>query len=183
MTATGTAAQSAAHPAAHPGLLASAFRDAFRHHPTGVAVVTARDGAGGPVGLTASSVASVSLSPPALVLSLSHRASATEALLAADSFLVHLLEARNVELARRFATARADRFGPATRWTPLATGEPWFPEAPTALRCRPLSRTPVGDATVVTAEVVGVRSSGRAGPPLVHHDRGYHVLGAALPVP
>ncbi len=178
MTATGTAAQ----PAGHPGLLASAFRDAFRHHPAGVAVVTARDGAGGPVGLTASSVASVSLSPPALVLSLSHRASATTAMLAAPSFLVHLLEARNVELARRFAGSGADRFGPATRWTPLATGEPWLPEAPTALRCRPLSRTPVGDATVVAAEVVGVRSSGRAGPPLVHHDRGYHVLGPALPV-
>jgi flavin reductase (DIM6/NTAB) family NADH-FMN oxidoreductase RutF len=166
----------------HPGLLASAFRDAFRHHPTGVAVVTARDGAGGPVGLTASSVASVSLSPPALVLSLSHGAGVATALLAAGSFLVHLLEARNVELARRFATSGADRFGPATRWTPLATGEPWLTDAPTALRCRPLSRTPVGDATVVTAEVVGMRSSGRAGPPLVHHDRGYHVLGAALPV-
>ncbi|QYN32267.1 flavin reductase family protein [Pseudonocardia sp. DSM 110487] len=174
MTATGTAART--------GLLASAFRDAFRHHPTGVAVVTARDGAGGPVGLTASSVASVSLSPPALVLSISHRASAAAALLAADWFLVHLLEARNVELAMRFATSDADRFGPATGWTPLATGEPWFPEAPTALRCRPLTRTPVGDATVVTAEVVGVRSSGRAGMPLIHHDRGYHVLGPALPV-
>ena len=33
MTATGTAART--------GLLASAFRDAFRHHPSGVAVVTA----------------------------------------------------------------------------------------------------------------------------------------------
>jgi flavin reductase (DIM6/NTAB) family NADH-FMN oxidoreductase RutF len=163
------------------GLLASAFRDAFRHHPTGVAVVTARDGAGAPVGLTASSVASVSLTPPALVLSISHRTSAAAALLHAESFLVHLLEARNVELARRFATSGADRFGPATRWTPLVTGEPWLPEAPTALRCRPLSRTPVGgDATVVAAEVVGVRSSGRAGPPLVHHDRGFHVLGPAL---
>jgi flavin reductase (DIM6/NTAB) family NADH-FMN oxidoreductase RutF len=173
MTATAAAAQT--------GLLASAFRDAFRHHPTGVAVVTARDGAGAPVGLTASSVASVSLTPPAIVLSISHRATAAAALLAADSFLVHLLEARNVDLARRFAASGAHRFGPATRWTPLATGEPWLPEAPTALRCRPLSRTPVGDATVVTAEVAGIRSSGRSGPPLLHHDRGYHVLGPRLP--
>jgi len=161
--------------------LASAFRDAFRHHPTGVAVITARDGAGAPVGITASSVASVSLTPPTIVASISHRASAAPALLAADSFLVHLLEARNVELARRFATSGVDRFGPATRWTPLATGEPWLLEAPTALRCRPLSRTSAGDATVVVAEVAGVRSTGRAGPALVHHDRGFHVLGPALP--
>ncbi|MHA6627421.1 flavin reductase family protein [Pseudonocardia sichuanensis] len=175
MTATGTAE--------HAGLLASAFRDAFRHHPTGVAVVTARDGAGGPVGLTASSVASVSLAPPALVVSVSHRSSAAAGLLAAGSFLVHLLEARNVDLARRFATPGADRFGPGTGWTPLTTGEPWFPEAPTALRCRPLARAAVGDATVVTAEVVGIRSSGRKGPPLLHHDRGFHVLGPVLPDP
>lgn len=160
-------------------LLASAFREAFRHHPTGVAVVTARDGAGAPVGLTASSVASVSVTPPALVLSISHRTSAAATLLAADSFLVHLLEARNVDLARRFATSGAERFGPATRWTPLATGEPWLPEAPTALCCHPLTRMPVGDATVVVAEVVGVRSSGRSSRPLVHHDRGFHVLGPA----
>jgi flavin reductase (DIM6/NTAB) family NADH-FMN oxidoreductase RutF len=144
-------------------------------------VVTARDGAGAPVGLTASSVASVSLTPPALVLSVSHRSSAADGVLAAGSFLVHLLEARNVDLARRFAATAADRFGPGTRWTPLTTGEPWLPEAPTALRCRPLGRIAVGDATVVTAEVVGVRSSGRSGTPLLHHDRGFHVLGPALP--
>src|SRR5690606_7909715 len=75
----------------------------------------------------------------------------------------------------------ADRFGPDTHWTRLATGEPWLPDAPTALRCRPLARVPVGDATVVTAEVVGVRSSGREGRPLVHHDRDFHALGPALP--
>jgi flavin reductase (DIM6/NTAB) family NADH-FMN oxidoreductase RutF len=177
MAATGTADETAPH----AGLLASAFRNAFRHHPTGVAVVTARDGAGAPVGLTASSVASVSLTPPALVLSISHRSGAAAALLGADSFLVHLLEARNVDLARRFATSGADRFGPATRWTPLATGEPWLPEAPVALRCRPLARAGVGDATVVTAEVVGLRSAGRAGVPLLHHDRRFHVLGPPLP--
>jgi flavin reductase (DIM6/NTAB) family NADH-FMN oxidoreductase RutF len=173
MTATGTGVE--------PELLVSAFRDAFRHHPAGVAVITTRDGAGEPVGLTASSVASVSLAPPALVLSVSHRSGAAAALLAADTLLVHLLEARNVELARRFATSGADRFGPDTRWAPLVTGEPWLLGAPTALRCRPLARVPVGDATVVTAEVVGVRSAGRTGRPLVHHDRGFHALGDPLP--
>jgi flavin reductase (DIM6/NTAB) family NADH-FMN oxidoreductase RutF len=158
-------------------LLAEAFRDAFRHHPTGVAVITTRDGAGAPVGLTASSVASVSLAPPAIVFSVSHRSSAAPAVLAAQSFLVHLLELRNVALARLFATSGTDRFGPGTRWAPLSTGEPWLVDAPSALRCRPLALVPVGDATVVTAEVVGIRSSGRADAPLVHYAREYHHLG------
>jgi flavin reductase (DIM6/NTAB) family NADH-FMN oxidoreductase RutF len=158
-------------------LLAETFRDAFRHHPTGVAVITSRDGSGAPVGLTASSVASVSVAPPAIVLSVSHRSSAAPAVLAAPSFLVHLLELRNVALARLFATSGTDRFGPGTRWTPLGTGEPWLIDAPTALRCRPLALVPVGDATVVTAEVVGIRSSGRTDSPLVHYAREYHHLG------
>jgi flavin reductase (DIM6/NTAB) family NADH-FMN oxidoreductase RutF len=164
-------------------LLADAFRDAFRHHPTGVAVITALDAAGAPVGLTASSVASVSLAPPAIVFSASHRSSATPAVLAADSFLVHLLESRNVELARLFATSGADRFGPATRWTPLATGEPWLVDAPTALRCVPLATVEVGDASVVTAEVVAIRSSGRTGAPLVHYAREFHRVGEPAEAP
>jgi flavin reductase (DIM6/NTAB) family NADH-FMN oxidoreductase RutF len=163
--------------AAATALLADAFRDAFRHHPTGVAVITARDADGTPVGLTASSVASVSLRPPAIVFSASHRSSATPAVLAAESFVVHLLESRNVGLARLFATSGADRFGPATRWTSLTTGEPWLVDAPTALRCVPLGRVQVGDATVLTAEVVGIRSSGRTGSPLVHYAREFHEVG------
>ncbi|OLT19437.1 hypothetical protein BJF78_10685 [Pseudonocardia sp. CNS-139] len=173
MTAPPTAA------GASPELLADAFRDAFRHHPAGVAVITTRDGDGEPVGLTASSVASVSVTPPAIVFSVSHRSSAAPAVLAAPSFLVHLLELRNVGLARLFATSGADRFGPATRWTPLTTGEPWLVEAPTALRCRPLALVRVGDATVVTAEVAGIRSAGRVDTPLVHYARAYHALGEA----
>ena len=40
-----------------------AFKDAFRAHPAGVAIITAK-GSSGPVGLTASSVSSVSAEPP-----------------------------------------------------------------------------------------------------------------------
>jgi flavin reductase (DIM6/NTAB) family NADH-FMN oxidoreductase RutF len=162
-----------------PTLLADAFRDAFRHHPTGVAVITARDGAGAPVGLTASSVSSVSVTPPAIVFSVSHRSSVAPAVLAAPSFLVHLLEFRNVVLARLFATSGVDRFGPGTHWTWLETGEPWLVDAPSALRCRPLALVPVGDATVVTAEVVAIRSTGRTDSPLVHYARQYHHIGEA----
>jgi len=135
------------------------------------------------VGLTASSVASVSLAPPAIVASVSQRSGAAPALLAARSFVVHLLEARNVELARLFATPGADRFDAVTDWTALDTGEPWLPAAPVALRCRPLALVPVGDATVITAEVVGIRATPHAGAALVHHARRYHLLGEPLPEP
>ena len=125
------------------------------------------------MGLTASSVASVSLTPPALVLSISHRASAAAALLAADRFLVHLLEVRNVELAR---------VRPRHRMDTARHGRAVVPGGAHGAAVPPAVPHPGRDATVVTAEVVGVRSSGRTGPPLVHHDRGYHVLGATLPI-
>ncbi|WP_219420091.1 flavin reductase family protein [Pseudonocardia nigra] len=114
-----------------PGAVAADLRTAFRSHPTGVAVITATDGRGVPAGLTASSVASVSLEPPAIVFSIAP-GSAAPAVLGAASFLVHLLDSGNAALARRFATPGADRFGPATLWSRLPTGElllervPWI---------------------------------------------------------
>jgi flavin reductase (DIM6/NTAB) family NADH-FMN oxidoreductase RutF len=103
----------------------------------------------------------------------------------AAAFLVHLLDSRNAALARRFATPGADRFGPATPWSRLPTGEPLLTEAPVALRCRPLVQVPIGRATVVTAEVVEVLGTIRTGRPLVYHQRRFHALppGAELDVP
>ncbi len=51
-------------------LSVEAFRHAFRHHPAGVAVVTA-DAGDGPAAMTVSSVASVEVDPPTLVFSAS----------------------------------------------------------------------------------------------------------------
>lgn len=46
------------------------FKFAFRHHPAGVAVVTA-DAGDGPVAMTVSSLSSVAIAPPTLVFSAS----------------------------------------------------------------------------------------------------------------
>jgi flavin reductase (DIM6/NTAB) family NADH-FMN oxidoreductase RutF len=159
---------------------AEAMRQAFRRHAAGVTIVTMA-GQRGPVGFTATSVASLSERPPLLALSLSVRSSIAPALRAAETLLVHLLGQNQQDLAVRFAAPGADRFAAPTRWRPLATGEPLLLDAPTWLRCRIRERTATGDHWLVVAEILESRVDASA-EPLVYHDGGYGtVLKTATP--
>ncbi|GAB3618334.1 hypothetical protein GCM10027416_28910 [Okibacterium endophyticum] len=151
-----------------------AFKNAFRQHPTGVAIIAAQS-ENGPVGLTASSVASVGLDPLALVFSVTRAAGSAGALLDAETFVVHLLTDRHADVALSFARSGAPRFTPEQGWSRLDTGEPHLADALAAFRCRPLHAVPVGDSTLVVAEVLDVLD-GRDGAPLVYHDRRFYSL-------
>jgi flavin reductase (DIM6/NTAB) family NADH-FMN oxidoreductase RutF len=147
------------------------MRQAFRRHAAGVTIVTMA-GQRGPVGFTATSVASLSESPPLLALALSVRSSIAPTLRAAQTLLVHLLSRDHQELAARFATPGADRFAAPTRWRPLTTGEPLLLDATTWLRCRIRERTATGDHWLVIAEILESRVDVTA-EPLVYHDGAY----------
>ncbi|AEV83601.1 flavin oxidoreductase [Actinoplanes sp. SE50] len=153
--------------------VADRMRGAFRRYPTGVAVITAA-GPDGPAGLTASSVASVAVDPPALSFSVLGTRSA-RALLDSPSLVVHLLGARHAGLAREFAHTAGDRFTPAQGWRTLPTGEPILPDAVAALRCAPMHRLPVGGSTLVVATVLEV-FHGPDDDPLIHHAREFTTL-------
>jgi flavin reductase (DIM6/NTAB) family NADH-FMN oxidoreductase RutF len=156
------------------------YKEAFRHHPAGVALITAATQTG-PVGLTASSVASVALDPTALVFSVTRATGTAGALLGVDAIAVHLLGTHQAELAEVFARSGAPRFTTEQGWSRFDGGEPWLPDAPAALRCRILSRTPVGSSTLVVAQVLEVRL-GPAAEPLVYRDRAYFSLAGAEPL-
>lgn len=151
------------------------FKRAFGNHPAGVAVITADPGTG-PVGLTASSVASVSAAPPILAFSLASSSGSAAVVAAAETFVVHLLTAADLDLARLFATPGNDRFTEALAWRRLPTGEPLLAHGGTALRCRALSRTPAGGSLLIAAEVLEIVAA-EGGAPLVYHGRAYHALG------
>lgn len=151
------------------------FRDAFRSHPAGVAVVTAA-GPDGPVGLTASSVASVAVDPPSLAFSVSGGRSAVH-LAEAATVVVHLMDAARLDTVRAFATPGAPRFTDEMDWEYLPTGEPWLRSAPWALRCAIEHRVPVGGSVLLAATVLDLRTHDGGGEPLVYHDRAFHALG------
>lgn len=163
---------------AKTGITAEDFRFAFRSHPAGVAIVTA-DVGDGPVAMTVSSVASVSIDPPTLVFSASAISSSTPTIQRAETVVVHLLSADHVELAKLGARSGAERFGDDVRWGRLATGEPYYPDA-TWLRGRVTRRIDVQGATLILVEAIEAKPLERdwasEPTPLVYHNRRWHVL-------
>ncbi|QEO16207.1 flavin reductase family protein [Agromyces intestinalis] len=158
-------------------MTAEQFTGLFRHHPGGVAVITA-DAGDGPVGLTATSVASVSVAPPLLVFSASERSSSTPTLLSAATAVVHLLGADDLGIAELCATSGVDRFADRSLWSRLPSGEPVFHVVGSWIRVRVEERVRAGTATLVVGRAIETSPvRPEAAPPLVYHARGWHGLG------
>lgn len=100
-------------PAATPADFADRyFRRALGRFPTGVTVITAEQpGSGVPLGLTISSFTSVSLAPPMVLWTLTREAASLAAFLTLERYVIHVLSAPQIALARRFAKgSHAERF-------------------------------------------------------------------------
>src|SRR5262245_45192125 len=87
------------------------FRQVFRRHAAGVAVVTT-DAGRGPAGVTVTSLASLSAELPLLCFGIAATASTWPHLRDAGTAVVHLLGAAQTELARTFATSGTGRGAP-----------------------------------------------------------------------
>ena len=96
---------------------------------------------------------------------------------AASSFLVHMLDAENVTLAKNFATHDYPRFADTSTWEFVSTGEPLVHGVGRVLRATPLSRVEAGPAIVFTAQVEEFIRNDCEGTPLVYHSRNFHALG------
>ena len=115
------------------------------------------------MGLTASSVASVSAEPPILALSLSSRSGSAGAVADAESIVIHLLSDANVGLAETLTPVNSRACPAESR---CCTAQP--------SRC---SRTPVGGSLLMAAQVEEVLETNDDSAPLVYHDRAFHRLG------
>jgi flavin reductase (DIM6/NTAB) family NADH-FMN oxidoreductase RutF len=151
-----------------------AFKEVFRHHPAGVAVITFRAG-GRPVGFTATSVISVSADPPVLAFSVAAGSSAHSLLQRARSVVVNFLAEHQAQLAARFATRGIDRFA-GTGWAPLPTGEPMLPGTTSWVRGRISQRVPAGDSLLLVVEALSAARN-RGVRPLLYEDRTYRRIG------
>ncbi|MER5763444.1 flavin reductase family protein [Streptomyces sp. NPDC002082] len=161
------------HPAV--GLVEPArFKQIFRAYPGGVVVVTADSGAG-PVGFTATSLASVSLDPPLVSFGIAKSSSSWPHLERAESVVVNFLDAAQEDLARRFATSGIDRFAAPTRWHRLPGGEPALDGVTGRLRLAVEQLVPAGDAHIVVARVVEAWQA-EDGRPLLFHNGSYQSL-------
>ena len=152
------------------------YRDALRHFPAGVTVVTLR--AGDQVhGLTVSAFASVSPVPPLVAVIIDHRHKASPLLeKPGTSFAVNILGEDQVELSNRFAWLKdEDRFAEGP-WTTAATGAPVLEDALAWLDCRITSHHPAGTHSIYVGEVLASAVPRPDAAPLVYWNRGYRKL-------
>ena len=151
------------------------FRDVLGRLAGGVCVVTTRGPDGQPRGLTATSVCSVSLEPPLVLVCLASSSRTHDAIGASGVFAVNFLGAADAEVADRFAGADEEKFaGLASREE--ATGAPLLSRGLGYCDCVVTQRIPAGDHTVFIGQVEAAAASGSVadpGLPLLHYRGAY----------
>lgn len=154
-----------------PSFSAQEFRSALGSFATGVTVVTALDASGRPVGLTANSFNSVSLSPPLVLWSLSKRAGSMPAFSTGSHYAINILAAEQRTLAERFASKDIDRFAGVT-FRRGAGGAPVIEGSAAVFECFNRSQYEEGDHIIFVGEVE--RCERREGAlPLIYHGGRY----------
>ncbi|MEQ4304214.1 flavin reductase family protein [Plantactinospora sp. B6F1] len=161
------------------GLDPAAFKEAMSYLAAPVAVVTTRDHEGRWWGFTASSVMSVSLTPPLVLVGVAHESSCLDVLAEAPWFVVNLLGEQHQHVARRFATRGIDRFAEQDFLVCADTMVPLLADAHAAFRCRRVDRILAGDHDLLLGEPVEVRTQASA-QPLLWYRREFHVAARQI---
>jgi flavin reductase (DIM6/NTAB) family NADH-FMN oxidoreductase RutF len=161
------------------GLAPEFFKAVFRNHAAGVAVITA-DAGDGPVAMTATSVFSVSATPPILVFSASELSSSTSTIRRASTVVVHLLNGSQLPLAILCATSGVDRFADESIWARLPNGEPYFTQVTSWVRGRVTNQLQAGASTLFVVHALEAFTpenlEHHESAPLVYHNRAWHSL-------
>jgi len=155
---------------------AEAFRDALRHFPAGVTLVTLKSGKE-IHGLTVSAFVSVSPDPPLIAVIIDHRHRAHRLLEVPGAvFAVNILGASDRGLSDRFAESpESGRFA-AGRWTTALTGAPVLADAIAWLDCTIDSRHAAGTHTIYIGAVQASAVPRPEGAPLLYWNRDYQRL-------
>jgi flavin reductase (DIM6/NTAB) family NADH-FMN oxidoreductase RutF len=157
-----------------PEIDPSQFRQLLGRFATGVTILTVVTPDGRPLGMTANSLASVSLEPPLISVCVDRVAEMHDVILNVREFVVNVLASPQEALARRFADKHEDRFdGVGYQLSPV--GLILLDGALAHLECERYAEHPAGDHTIVVGRVVG--GSTRDGRPLLYYRGGYAALG------
>lgn len=129
---------------------------------TGVTIVTARDQAGDPVGMTASSFNSVSMDPPLILWSVTKNALSAPAFHAADHFAVHVLSTDQTALANRFAKSGGEKFN-SIEFEEDANGTPKLNGCATCFTCSTWAVYEGGDHWIIVGLVEALETAAKEG--------------------
>jgi flavin reductase (DIM6/NTAB) family NADH-FMN oxidoreductase RutF len=150
------------------------FRQALSWLSAGVSIVTTIGSEGQKLGFTATSVTSVSLNPPLVLVCVGNWSRAIDPIIAQTPFIIHFLAADQEHLARQFASSTPDKFsGVAYQLT--ASGCPRIEEAHASVESTPHQIYPAGDHTIIVGLVVDIQC-GDPRSPLLYFRRQFHTL-------
>ncbi|HWU57160.1 MAG TPA: flavin reductase family protein [Microbacteriaceae bacterium] len=155
-----------------------AFKQAFRRHAAGVAIVTALRPDGKPVGFTATSLASLAAVPPLASFNMARTASAWPAVAQTDFVVIHMLGVRNRAVAELMAADNNVRFV-GDHWRPGPYGIPIINDVTGWMLGRIVERVPVHNNAVIVVQI----EDGELGDPddaLVYHERSFRRPGDAV---
>jgi len=153
------------------------YRQLMRHQAAGVSVVATGE-VGSRVGLTATSVASLSDAPPKLLVCVGRATQAHNILCDRGVFSVNFLASEHEELAECFAGRRGidgeHRFAGGA-WDTLVTGAPVLADALSSVDCRLLESHTFSTHSIFIGRVVAGRRR-EAGEPLIYFRGAYRGL-------
>jgi flavin reductase (DIM6/NTAB) family NADH-FMN oxidoreductase RutF len=148
-----------------------AFKQAFRRHAAGVAAITTLDSDRNPVGLTATSLASLAAVPPMATFNMSQVSSAWPAMTVGNHVAIHMLGPRSRHLAELLAGDRALRFV-GDHWSPGPYGVPILAGVTAWMLGRIIEIHPVRSNAIIVIQI----ETGGLGPEdeaLLYHERRY----------
>ncbi|HUI75081.1 MAG TPA: flavin reductase family protein [Candidatus Acidoferrum sp.] len=158
-------------------LTSTNFRGALSHFATGVTVITAERAPGLVHGMTANSLASVSLEPPLILVCIAEHAQMLALLHERRRFGVNVLRADQAAISRFFSQPEQPEhdekaLGVSFRWT--AHGIPLLQNTLVQMECHVVASYLAGDHTIFVGEVHSAKIS--PGEPLLYYRGNYRSL-------
>lgn len=152
------------------------FKAGMRRMASGVCLVTSAHGEER-FGLVATSVCSLSLEPPTLIVCIGQDSPVYEAIALSGVLCVNVMRPGHAHLVEPFSTPerRSERFLTG-EWTTLSTGAPVLADALTAFDCRVVESMTYSTHTIFLAVPDEVLLPDPLGDPLVHFNRGFMQL-------
>lgn len=154
-----------------------AFRAALSTFTTGVTIITTRNAEGEPVGVTANSFNSVSLSPPLVLWSLAKSALSLPAFTENRHWNVHVLSAEQDVLSGRFASRGENKFA-GVNLDQGINDTPLFKDCTARFQCRTAFTYEGGDHLIFVGEVLAFDKTEL--PPLAYQS-GQYALATCKP--
>jgi flavin reductase (DIM6/NTAB) family NADH-FMN oxidoreductase RutF len=157
----------------------SALLSVMRNFPQGVCVVTV-DAGDRPRGITVSSLASISLSPPLVSIVISHASESLDSIERAGAFSINVLSEKQGSVSEHFArSGLVDQFR-SIPFDRASSGAPRLRDCVAYLDCRTVKTLVLSEHTLFIGEVEHAEMGRSDARPLIYYGRAYWSVGSTV---